>query len=172
MPPDIVCLIDGFSRYIVHHELRTSVESLDIEIMLERARLRFPWAKPALITDNGPQFIAKEFKKFIRISGMTHVRTSPYYPQSNGKIERWHQTIKKESIRPRCLLNLADAKRLVSDYVDYYNNDRLHSSLGYITPKDKMDGREKEIFKMRDQRLEAARERRKLANAAKAEMKN
>ena len=51
------------------------------------------------ISDNGPQFIAKDFKEFIRISGMTHVRTSPYYPQSNGKIERWHKSLKGECIR-------------------------------------------------------------------------
>jgi len=53
-----------------------------------------------IISDNGPQFIAKDFKEFIRISGMTHVRTSPYYPQSNGKIERWHKSLKGECIRP------------------------------------------------------------------------
>jgi putative transposase len=52
--------------------------------------LQQPGVKPRIISDNGPQFIAKDFKEFIRISGMTHVRTSPYYPQSNGKIERWH----------------------------------------------------------------------------------
>jgi putative transposase len=53
-----------------------------------------------IISDNGPQFIARDFKEFIRISGMTHVRTSPYYPQSNGKIERWHKSLKSECIRP------------------------------------------------------------------------
>jgi len=57
----------------------------DIEIILERAKERYPGVKPRIISDNGPQFIAKDFKEFIRISGMTHVRTSPYYPQSNGK---------------------------------------------------------------------------------------
>jgi putative transposase len=57
-------------------------------------------ARPRIISDNGPQFIAKDFKEFVRISGMTHVRTSPYYPQSNGKIERWHKSLKGECIRP------------------------------------------------------------------------
>src|SRR5262245_30545448 len=60
----------------------------DIEIILERAKELHPEAWPRIISDNGPQFIAKDFKEFVRISGMTHVRTSPYYPQSNGKIER------------------------------------------------------------------------------------
>jgi len=62
----------------------------DVEVILERAKEKYPVAKPRIISDNGPQFIARDFKEFIRISGMTHVRTSPYYPQSNGKIERWH----------------------------------------------------------------------------------
>jgi transposase InsO family protein len=72
----------------VHRELwdvRELMTEADIEIILERAKELHPEAKPRIISDNGPQFIAKDFKEFIRVSGMTHVRTSPYYPQSNGK---------------------------------------------------------------------------------------
>jgi transposase InsO family protein len=69
--------------------------------------------KPRIISDNGPQFIAKDFKEFIRISGMTHVRTSSYFPQSNGKIERWHKSLKGECIRPGTPLSLEDARRLI-----------------------------------------------------------
>ena len=72
----------------------------DVECTLERAKERYPDARPRIISDNGPQYIAKDFKAFIRISGMTHVRTAPYYPQSNGKIERWHKTIKSDALRP------------------------------------------------------------------------
>src|SRR5450432_795304 len=82
----------------------------DIEIILERAKEPRPEAKPRIISDNGPQFIAKDFKEFMRIAGMTHVRTSPYYPQSNGKIERWHKSIKSECIRPGVPLSLDDAE--------------------------------------------------------------
>jgi len=64
------------------------MKEADIEVILERAKEKHPEAKPRIISDNGPQFIARDFKEFIRISGMTHVRTSPYYPQSNGKLER------------------------------------------------------------------------------------
>ena len=73
--------------------------------------------RKSLISDNGPQFIAKDFKEFIRICGMTHVRTSPYYPQSNGKIERWHKTLKGECIRVKTPLSLEDARRLVAEFV-------------------------------------------------------
>ena len=92
---------------------------------------------------------------------MTHVRTSPYYPQSNGKIERFHRTIKGDCIRPETPLTLEDARRVVARYVEHYNTVRLHSALGYITPKDKLEGREREIFAARDRKLETARERRK-----------
>jgi transposase InsO family protein len=65
----------------------------DVEVILQRTKEKHPAAKPRIISDNGPQFIARDFKEFIRILGMTHVRTSPYYPQSNGKIERWHKRL-------------------------------------------------------------------------------
>jgi transposase InsO family protein len=76
---------DGFSRYIVNWDIRESMTEADIEIILQGAKEKYPEARPRIISDNGPQFIAKDFKEFIRISGMTHVRTSPFYPQSNGK---------------------------------------------------------------------------------------
>jgi transposase InsO family protein len=94
---------------------------------------------------------------------MTHVKTSPYYPQSNGKIERWHGTLKADCLRPHVPLSLDDARRLVEGFVNHYNHERLHSAIGYITPADKLAGRDAEIFAERDRKLEAARERRRLA---------
>lgn len=154
-------LLDGCSRYIVHWELREAMTEKDVEIILQRAREKFPQATPRIISDNGPQFIAKDFKEFIRVIGMTHVRTSPYYPQSNGKLERWHKTIKHECIRPKVPLSLKEAREQVAEYITYYNDERLHSSLGYVAPRTKLEGREKKIFKERDDKLEAAREQRK-----------
>src|SRR5688572_22683495 len=72
----------------------------DVECILQRARELFPKARPRVVTDNGPQFIARDFKEFIRVAGMTHVRISPGYPQSNGKLERWHKTFKSTALRP------------------------------------------------------------------------
>lgn len=137
------------------------MKTMDVEVILQRAREKYPHAKPRIISDNGPQFIAKDFKVFIRESGMSHVRTSPYYPQSNGKKERWYRTLKSECIRPKTPLSLEDAKRLVSEFVEHYNAVRLHSSIGYIAPTDKLNGREQEIFSIRDARLHEARERRR-----------
>ncbi|OGL42539.1 MAG: integrase, partial [Candidatus Schekmanbacteria bacterium RBG_13_48_7] len=151
-------ILDGYSRYIVHWDIRESMKEMDVEIILQKARELYPGEIPRMISDNGPQFIARDFKEFIRITGMTHVRSSPYYPQSNGKIERWHRSLKSESIRVKTPLSLEDARRIISNYVNYYNETRLHSALGYVAPKDKLEGRDKEIFRERDRKLAAARE--------------
>ncbi len=153
-------VLDGYSRFLVHWDLRESMREADIEIILERAKERYPEAKPRIISDNGPQFIAKDFKEFVRISGMTHVRTSPFHPQSNGKIERWHKSLKRECIRPGTPLTPEDARRLIQRYVDHYNTGRLHSAIGYVTPNDMLAGRQKEIHAERDRKLEEARRKR------------
>jgi transposase InsO family protein len=160
-------LLDGCSRYVVHWEIKESMTEAQIEIIVQRAREKFPGVTPRIISDNGPQFIAKDFKEFIRICGMTHVRTSPYYPQSNGKLERWHRSVKSECIRPSTPLSLDDARRSVSEYVTHYNEVRLHSAIGYVTPKDKLEGREAVIFAERDRKLAEARERRRARRLAR-----
>jgi transposase InsO family protein len=159
-------ILDGYSRSIVHGEIRETMLEPEVETIIQRAREKFPGETPRIISDNGPQFLAKDFKEFIRLCGMTHVRTSPYYPQSNGKIERFHRTINGDCIRTETPLTLGDAQRIVARYVEYYNNVRLHSAIGYITPKDKLEGREKTIFAERDRKLAEARERRRVNRQA------
>jgi transposase InsO family protein len=136
-------ILDGFSRYIVNWHIRESITEADIEIILQGAKEKYPGARLRIISDNGPQFIAKDFKEFIRISGMTHVRTSPFYPQSNGKIERWHKSLKGGSAsgqERRCRSMIPGV--LVSGYVDHYNNVCLNSATCYITPKDMLAARD------------------------------
>ena len=89
---------------------------------------------------------------------MTHVRTSPYYPQSNGKVERWHQGLKRECLRPKTPLTLEESRRVVAGYVHEYNTERLHSAIGYITPLDKLLGRAEQIFAERDAKLAETRD--------------
>lgn len=159
-------ILDGYSRYLVHWEIRESMREADVELIVQRALERFPGVRPRIISDNGPQFMSRDFRLFVRQSGMTHVRTSPYYPQSNGKLERWHQTLKTTTIRPRCPGSLAEARTLVDGFVRHYNERRLHSGIGYVTPADKLFGREQAIWDQRDQRLEAARALRRQRRAA------
>lgn len=155
-------VLDGYSRYIVDWDIKESMKEDDIEIIVQRALEKCPYVKPRIISDNGPQFVSKEFKVFIKVTGMDHVRTSPYYPQSNGKIERYHREIKQDCIRAKTFVSLSQAKKAVTEFVDHYNNKRLHAAIGYVAPIDKLNGREDEIFRLRDMRLEAARQKRKL----------
>ena len=144
------------------------MKELDIEAIVQYAKEQYPEARPRIISDNGPQFIANDFKSFVRLSGMTHVRTSPYYPQSNGKIERYHRTLKSDCIRTKCPLSLDEAKRVVKQFVGDYNDRRLHSAIGYITPSDMLAGKQKAIHEERDRKLEEAREDRAKIRAQQA----
>lgn len=106
------------------------MKEAEVEIIIQRARERFSDVAPRIITDNGPQFVAKDFKEFIRVSGMTHVRTSPYYPQSNGKVERVQKTVKHETIRKKAPQTLHEAILIADKYVKYYR--RYWKSCGSI----------------------------------------
>ena len=157
-------ILDGYSRYIVHWEIREAMTEADVETILQRGREAFPGVGPRIISDNGPQFVARDFKEFIRWCGMTHVRTSPYYPQSNGKVESWHKTVKRECIRPLTPLCLEDARRIVADYVHEYNVLRLHSGIGYVAPQARLEGRDQQIMAERRCKLSAARQAREMAH--------
>lgn len=158
-------VLDGCSRAIVHWEIREAMKEADAELVLQRAREKHPQARPRIISDNGPQFVAKDFKEFIRQWQTTHVLTSPHYPQSNGKLERYHRTLKEQAIRPKTPLSLEDARRVVGEFVEHYNTVRLHSALGYVTPQARLEGRHEAIYVQRDQKLETARERRRQRRA-------
>ena len=157
----LISILDGYSRYIVHWDIRERMTEMDVAIVVQRAKEKYPEERPRVISDNGPQFIAKDFKELIRAIGMTHVTTSTYYPQSNGKKERFYGTLKRDCIRPKTPLSLEEAKRVVGEFIDYYNTRRLHAGIGYVAPKDKLQGRERKIFADRDRKLARARASRK-----------
>jgi putative transposase len=160
-------IIDGYSRYIVNHELRSNMTEYDVELTLQRAKEKYPGVNPRVITDNGPQFISKDFAEFIRDSGLKQIRTSIANPQANGKIEAYFKTLSRECLRRRSFIGIEDARKQIAGFVDRYNNKRLHSSLGYLRPRDYLYGDVKERFSERQRKLDRARiERRKLQAAA------
>ncbi|MFZ9936675.1 MAG: transposase [Luteolibacter sp.] len=126
---------------IVAWDIRPTMREFDSEIVLQKAREIYPEARPRIITDQGSQFKSRKFKSFITQWQASHVMTSPYYPQSNGKIERFHQTLKDQAIGPLTSLDLAEARRITGDFIKYYNTTRLHSAIGFIAPKDRLEGR-------------------------------
>jgi len=153
----LISVIDGYSRYIVHHELRTQMEEYDVELTLQRALENFPGVCPTIISDNGSQFISKDFKLFLQEIGLQHVRTAVRHPQSNGKIERFHRTINQECLSRQSLLDLQDARHQIAQYIQRYNTKRLHSALYYLTPEDFLLGRIEQRLTERNRRLEEAR---------------
>jgi putative transposase len=159
-------VLDGCSRFVAGWDLLETMTERDVEIVIERARESFPGVNPRIISDNGGQFIAHDFREYIRLTGMTHVRTSRNYPQANGKLERWHETLKGDAVRIRPPSSLAEGRRLIESFVDKYNNHRLHSAIGYVTPADRLAGRQEAIWADRDRKLEAARELRARARQA------
>lgn len=155
-----ISVMDGYSRYIIHHELRASMNEFDVEMVLQRALEKYPDEKPRIISDNGSQYISKDFQTYLREVGLKHIKTSPAYPQSNGKIERFHRSLEEECIRTTSMLNMKDARDQIAKYVDHYNNVRLHSSLFYLRPVDFLKGNIDGLLKIRQDKINSAAKKR------------
>jgi transposase InsO family protein len=166
----LIAVLDGCSRAILAWDINETMTERDAEIVLQRAREIYPGHHPRIISDNGSQFLAKDFRDFIRICEMTHVTTSPYYPQSNGKIERFNQSIKAECLRPLCPLSPAEARRITARYIGDYNEVRLHGAIGYIAPMARLENRHEAIFAQRALKLVQARSNRSAPKPSRAEI--
>lgn len=160
-------VLDGYSRSIVHHEVRQDMQTRDVEIVIERVLEKLPSAeRPRLTPDNGPQFVSAEFKGFLRERDISHSPASPHHPQSNGKMERFNGSLKEECFQVSPLVTLEQARELIAKYVDEYNTKRPHSSLNYLNPSDYLKGEEhiQKRLQERRQKLEKARAARKDAH--------
>lgn len=158
----LISILDGYSRYVVHHELRVNMKEYDVTLVVQRALEKFPLARPKLISDNGSQYKAREFGEYLKSVELQHVRTSPSYPQSNGKIERFHRSIQQECVNTTSMINLEDARKQIDNYIDHYNNHRLHSALNYLPPVDYFTGQAEEKLNARKEKMAAAKEKRKI----------
>lgn len=156
----LISIIDGYSRYIIHHELRQNMQEYDVELTVQKALEKYPNARPRIISDNGSQFISKDFASYLKFVGLQHIRTSVAYPQSNGKIERFHRSISQEHLRRTSFITIEDAREKISGYIEFYNKKRLHSSLFYLTPEDFLLDRIDERLNERIKKIEAARNKR------------
>lgn len=152
----LISVLDGYSRYVLHHEVRHTMNEYDVQLTIQNAKEKFPSVRPRIISDNGSQFISKEFKQFIKDVEFTHVKTSVNYPQANGKIERYHRTISEECLRIKSPVTFDGFKDYILDYINFYNTKRLHASLNYLTPEDYMLGRKEQRISEREVKLEKA----------------
>ena len=156
----LIDIIDGYSRFIVNHELRLNMQEYDVQLTLQKALEKFPGVKPRVISDNGTQFISKDFSEYLRLAGLTHIKTSIRYPQSNGKIEKFHGTINQECLTRSSFIDLDDAKKQIQRFIDFYNTKRLHSSLFYLTPEDFLLNRVDQRLQERELKLKEAKQNR------------
>jgi transposase InsO family protein len=110
---------------------------INAEILVTETKERYPDAQnPRIISDNGSQFISKDFEELLALLEFGHTLTSPNHPQSNGKLERFNRTLKTEHVRRSAYLNYQDARLRMAEWISYYNNEQLHSAIWYVTPND------------------------------------
>lgn len=147
-------VLDDFSRYIVAWKLCTTMsaaevtDTLDLALQaagLDQARLK---QRPRLLSDNGPSYIARDLSEWLKGNDMHHTRGKPYHPMTQGKIERWHLSLKSRILLENYYLP-GDLERAVANFVDHYNHRRYHESLDNLTPADVYFGRGQKILDMR-----------------------
>lgn len=130
----LVTVLDAYSRYVVHWELLTTMTAADVRLVIQQA-LEQTGVRPAVVTDNGSQFTAAEFKDLVRRFGLEHSRIRTYHPESNGLVERFHRST-REALDEHALANLAQARGILGEWVRHYNEERLHGGLGDLRPAD------------------------------------
>ena len=144
-------ILDDYSRYIITWTLCTTMKASDVMDTLERALQASGCDqvevqhKPRLLSDNGPSYLSGELAEWLADNGMDHVRGAPYHPQTQGKIERWHQTLKNRILLENYFLP-GDLKANIGRFVTYYNPHRYHESLSNLTPADVYFGRGETIL--------------------------
>lgn len=147
----LATVMDEYSRYIIHWELCKQMETTDAERVVRTAIEKTGLKKderPRLLSDNGSCFISAEFQAFVTDELNSHVRGAPYHPQTQGKIERYHRTM-KNVVKLENYYFPGDLRRQLHLFVQYYNNQRYHESLNNVTPSDVYFKRDKQILDMR-----------------------
>ena len=148
-------VLDDHSRYILSYKLSPTMNAQDVEdtlkIALEKAgidRVKV-YHKPRLLSDNGPAYHSADLAKFLKERCIKHIHGAPYHPMTQGKIERWHRSM-KNVVKLQNYYSPSELERAISEWVAYYNNQRYHESLDNVTPADVYFGRDKEVIKKRN----------------------
>jgi len=164
-------VLDDFSRYIIAWKLSPTMGASDVKDTLdmalassgvEKVKVRH---RPRLLSDNGPAYISGELRKYLDRHGMTHTRGAPYHPMTQGKIERWHRTM-KNVVKLEHYYSPSQLERAISDFVNYYNNRRYHESLNNVTPADVYFDRHRDVLNEREKIKRQTMRQRKRENLA------
>jgi putative transposase len=166
-------ILDDFSRYIVAWKLCTTMKAEDVTETLELALSASGCEsakvaqRPRLLSDNGSSYIAGDLAEWLRDRGIRHIRGAPFHPQTQGKIERWHQTLKNRILLENFYLP-GDLKAQINAFVDHYNNQRYHEAIANLTPADVYFGRGNTILLERERIKRRTIDARRLMHSRKA----
>jgi len=161
-------ILDAWSRYVVYWELRQTMTSEDAVAVVTKAIEKegiTPEHHLSLLSDNGTQYISRRFLSFLKKVKVTHIRTAYRHPETNGKIERYHRTIKEEWLNKVCYSTPDKARTQIENFVYIYNSQRPHMALGNVTPAAKRFGYAQEQRDLRAVRRQDARKLRIQSNS-------
>jgi transposase InsO family protein len=158
----LVTVLDAYRRYVVHWDLLTSMTAAAVRVVIQDA-LRTTGAQPQVVTDNGSQFTAKDFRELVRDFALEHIRIRTYHPESPGRIERFHRST-REALDTADLGNLSKAREIIARWVAHDNERRLHAALHYLPPAEYYAADPAARLAERERQLEAARTRRRELN--------
>ena len=148
-------VLEDYSRYILAYKLSPTMNAQDAEDTLKIALAKAEidkvkvYHKPRLLSDNGPAYHSAGLAQFLKERRIDHIYGAPYHPMTQGKIERWHRSM-KNVIKLQNYYSPSELERAIAEWAEYYNNQRYHESLENVTPADVYFGREKEIIKKRN----------------------
>ena len=150
----LVTVLDDYSRYILAWRLQNDMTAASLIEVVQEAVERTGLAgvplreRTSLLSDHGPGYLSRTFAQYLRLVGLCHIVASPYHPQTNGKLERYHRTV-KEQVRLVVYETPSALGRALASFVHYYNHHRYHEALGNVTPADVYYGRREEILRRR-----------------------
>lgn len=163
----LVSVLDAYSRYIVHWELLWSMRAEEVTEVVQRALEKHPGEHPEIVHDRGSQYTGKEFRRLTRRFDLQDIPTRLAHPQSNGVQERWFRSLRQEGLSETELKSYAQAQQVIGEWVEYYNEERLHGALQYLPPLEYLSGEPEQRVAERRQKLSQARKWRRECNRAR-----
>jgi transposase InsO family protein len=159
----LLSFVDAYSRYIVHHKLLIALDGESVATELQAALEANPGLKPRIVHDHGGEFVNRDVAAVVKAHNLIDIKTKPRHPESNGIVERFNGTVRDESDNDYGG-NYLEAERIIGELMRHYNDERLHATLGYMTPATWHRGQPNEVRDERARRIAVARAHRKTTN--------